>query len=686
MKSTCCCITVQLVLVMLIASPTVNEAVAVQMENAIAFQSCTSAQIDSSLMDMAVAPGDDFYQFANGAWLSGYSLPAGKGSYGFYDLSDEDNANSLIQLCTGDLDGRDTDPLARQLSHFVHAAQLQTPEENRLFLRQQVRPLAGARNFDELQRAICAGHLAGEDIFFAIHTPLPWETLPGNPLHLWQAGPLFQVCADPQASRDPEAVSEMKEAIVSLLTLGEYMPADAWRLAPAVLSIDSCIASVSMSDEDAWITANTRHPVSRRELEQLLPCWQWGDYFYALGVAKTDQVNLGQPDYFRELQRVFACYTLPELRAYSACRVIHSYSSVCSIPELSRWKAVRADYSKEDVAMFGGTDSVAFYVRRELPEILEHVYLRKWRDTGADARVREMVANLKTAFGRRLRTGRVLRGVALRHALEKLDAMRIDIGGPACPKAFAQVRVDSLGYLDCVMQMRTTRRRLLLDSVGQNLDPYRWWVPAYSTNAWYSTGLNRVTLPAGAVMQLYHTRTSPATQYAMLGSMIAHEMTHALDSNGIAYDARGRPKGFLTRLAESPSRRRFRRASQRVDSLYSAHLVLDSLYLDGEKELAENLADLGGVTISLEGLGLQLASQSEELNQNSLQEYFLAYAQKWREVLGAEALLKRASGWHAPPRYRTNLVLMQIEEFYRAYSIQPGQRMYLPAVERVSIW
>ena len=275
-------------------------------------------------------------------------------------------------------------------------------------------------------------------------------------------------------------------------------------------------------------------------------------------------------------------------------------------------------------------------------------------------------------------------GSIIRQAVLKLNQMKFKIGGPDGKTEFDDLDFDEDSFVGNIITFREYRNKLSFNKLGEKINSQKWTVYPQSTNAWYNVNRNDITLPAGGINEVYNPNADKAYNYGALGTRIAHEMTHGFDDTGRLYSENGKYESWWHKgeIAEFEVRK-----AQLIE-YYDNFTVLDSLHVNGKSTFGENLADLGGVEIAYDAYLLAAGNSADEIinGYTGKQRFFLAYAQKWREVFEDETLAKSLNGWHAPPKYRTNGVVYNVDEFYEAFSIEAGGKMSKSHNERIKIW
>lgn len=631
-------------------------------------------------------PGDDFYRFANGSWLKSASIPAGRSHYGFFTMTDERLDQDLLTL----MQPTNTPATADHVGRVVHALfasgldQEATDSIGLEALAPELRLIDSIETMVDVPPVLAHLHRIGVAAFFKIHRPLYWELAGTNYLYLRQRplGP-----ADNTIVGETPDESNMRDYRDFVTHIFEHLcedPTLAAARADQVIGIERQLAAQAMSADELRDFKANYNLLNHRELRKLLPGFDWKAFFSHLGAGEVSKVLVGQPAYFTEIGRVLVRGEWPVIRAYLKWVLVLEYA-----PHLS--SDFERSYRTFTAAMTGSSAPVRTraavmvdIVNRDLPEAMGALYLRRFFPDSTRIRVVRMFENLKRAFADRIRSHPWLTSRTRNRACKKLEAMRLRLGGPPMKLSHSELRLEDRAFVRNLMHVREYRMRDHLSRVGQPIDRSEWTVTAQSTNAWYQTSRNEIVLPAGGINELFRAKADAAFNYGVLGSRIAHEMTHGFDQQGRLYDDRGRRKNWWS----NKDVELFKNAAQKLVEYYSEFAVSDGTRVNGQRTLGENIADLGGLSISFDAYLLSLDGADAPVIDGftGRQRFFLAYAQKWRELLSEKAMQRRLAGWHAPPRFRTNGPVYQHSGFYESFPEAESGCMSVREDGRITIW
>lgn len=321
-----------------------------------------------------------------------------------------------------------------------------------------------------------------------------------------------------------------------------------------------------------------------------------------------------------------------------------------------------------------------------LGDAVGKVYVNSHFSPQTKARMGSLVSNVKLAFRKRIERADWLSKDTKEKAISKLSKMQAQIGYPEKWRGYTGIELEEGDLIGNINTLNVNKHNELRSKVGQTINTSDWWLPPHIPNAYYNQNRNEVVFTA-AILQppLFNLEVDEAVIYGVVGGLISHEMTHGFDDEGGDFDE----NGALRRWWSASSEDGFNKKSRVLVNQYNAYSVLDSLHINGEVTLGENIADLGSLNIALKAYKLSLNDKEPPVLDGftGLQRVFLGYAQIWRGKYRDEALrMSVKSGHHSPREFRVNGVVRNIPEFYTLFDITPEDSLYLPPNQRVEIW
>jgi putative endopeptidase len=610
--------------------------------------------------------GSDFYTWVNKEWLKHTRIPEFENDFG---VSEE------VERCVA----RHAQKL---LARFKENPR--TPEEQmyKTLAESCLHSAAQHTSVEYLQELLGTLHCiqSVEDVVkhFAVLNRCRFSSIFNFQYHITPSKQI-ELCIDSNSPGlpisyyyDPDKVKLYKE---TLKRLGELCHVEKLE---KIYAFEKTLVHLS---ENLW--SDTKYKCKGTTLLHKFPKFPWDTWFKESGLSDWKQRTLyyTSPRWIRRISRLLHEVPLHYWKTYLArCYIL---DSIHFLPP---------PFDEVDFDFFGRK---AQGQRRKLPQselFLEVVfdYLQDsfsrlfWKEVGDESLVTELEGfgkRLVTAGTNRLRTVDWLEPKTRDAAIEKIRAMRLECVRPTRWAPFTPCELDSKNLLKNIFSLGAQNTQSLLDRIGKQ---YMYWEEGlYRVNAYYFNENNEMMIPFGTVLSpFYDRRLGSAWNYGALGSIIGHEMCHGFDEDGKNYSAEGQKKKWWTRRDNREYRKR---ANQLID-LFNKQEI-EGQHVNGRKTLSENIADLGGVGISLQALKDELEGVSEEAKNSAYREFFIAYAVSWRTKVRQEKLLTALGvDPHAPASMRVNLVVSQFDEWYEAFGIEKDAELYRDPDDRIRIF
>ena len=644
-------------------------------------------------VDTAIRPGDDFFAYANGAWLRDTPIPAGKDR-----VTARSELNALGQRRVAQLmDDARAQPvgsLARKVADF-HAAYMNqaaieaagtTPIKPLLRQIDQVRDKAGLTRLigselradvDPLNLGVYhSAHVLGLSVEAGLHGEK-------NNLAFLVQGGLGLPHRDDYLNPSPEkqALRAAYAAyIAQVLTLVSAKPAGALPArAQAVLALETALAQSHATPQDSAEDHNADNLWTRADFSQKAPGMDWTAFFAAAGLAQQQEFVAWQPSALQGLAALVASTPIQTWADYLRFHAVDRYADVLPQAKAEAALALRGpqDVPREQRALAA--------TQKSMNEALGRLYAERYFPATYKARVQSIAANVITAFGHRLEGVNWMSPAAKSIARVKLQTLYFGLGYPEKWPHYTNLRVspkDPVGNLQRVAQWDY---RQALGQLGQAVDKRAWVMGAHTVGAVLLFQQNAYNFPA-ALLQApkFDATASDAANYGAIGAIIGHEVSHFIDTLGMEYDAAGALRKWWT----PEDTAQYQLATQALVTQYASYQALPDLAVNGQASLVENLADLGGLAAAFDAYRASIAGQglSKQALRLQDQQFFIGFARSWRSKLSDDALRKQiATDNHAPDALRIATV-RNLDAWYEAFDVLPGQRLYLEPKARLRIW
>jgi putative endopeptidase len=647
--------------------------------------------IDRSTFDLSVKPGDDFFQYVNGNWVKHNPIPPEYSRWGAFPKLRDDNLLALREILD-DLT-KQTETLTderRKLRDFYRTA-MDERTIQRLGaspLRQLLERIRRIDSENELIAEMGRLRASGIDALFNLSVEQDEKQSTRYVTRLDQGGlglPDRDYYIGP--SQDSKRVRKLyRQHVANMLGLLGDASNAASTGADAVMRIETNLAKASRTPVQLRDREAQYNRTSLAQLSTLTPRLNWKLYLSTIDVEGAKHVIVGQPEFFQRVNELLDSVSLDEWRTYLRWHLVHSMAAYLSSPfenENFRFYGQELRGVKE---MQPRWKRVVTAIDSQMGEALGKLYVEKHFPPAAKQRMDELVTNLMNAYRERIESRDWMGPKTKKLALLKLQAVMPKIGYPSKWRDYTALEIRPDSYADNVLRAQAFESRYWLSKVGQAVDRTEWHMTPPTVNAYYNPTLNEIVFPAGILQPPFFDMTADdAVNYGAIGAVIGHEITHGFDDQGSRSDAQGN----LVNWWAAEDRARFTGKTDKLVAQYDACVVLNDLHVNGRLTLGENIADLGGVTIAYAAYQKSLANAAAAVIDGFTgpQRFFIGYAQVWRgSVRDADLRVLIRTNPHSPTEFRTIVPLSNIEAFYAAFGVKPGNPMYRKPSDRVEVW
>jgi putative endopeptidase len=653
--------------------------------------------IDLRGMDRSVAPGDDFFRYANGTWLSTTEIPGDRPATGpdavLAELTTTRTADLIKEAAASAPAGSD----ARKVGDYYAAYMDEAGIEARGLKPLQPTLDAVAAIADRRGLARYLGGMLRADVDALNATDMYTDNVFG----VWVA----QDLNDPSrylpflmqggidmpdrayyledSARMEKIRGQLKDHIASVLALARVP--DPQGKAARVYELEKKIAQAHASREDSGDVKKSNNVWARAEFETKAPGLDWNELFSAAGLGAARDFGVWQPS------------AVTGISALAAGEPIETWKDYLTFHAVDHFANVLPDALGRERFAFHGTALAGVPTRRDrwkravdatsfaLGEAVGRLYVAKYFPPEAKARVEEMVKNLMAAFGRRIDALDWMSPATKARAKAKLAVLKVGVGYPDRWRDYsglAVARDDAFGNADRAERFEYERN---LRKLGQPVDRSEWVMTPQTVNAVNLPVMNALNFPAAMLQPPYFDPGRPAAMdYGAIGAVIGHEVSHSFDDSGALFDDTGRFRNWWT----DEDRKHFEAASERLAKQYDAYKPFPDLAVNGKLTLGENIADVAGLAASYDAYRLSLGGKPGPVvdGLTSDQQFFISFAQSWRQKVREPALRQQVLGdGHAPNEYRADTV-RNLGAWYGAFGVKAGQALYLSPDDRVQVW
>ena len=635
---------------------------------------------DTKNIDTRVRAQDDFYRYANGGWIAKTAIPADEARWGSFNTLRYDTEHQLKKIV------EDTkEPLVRNM----YASAMDMPRRNKLGSK----PLQGLRakvqsikTKEELLETLAYLHVLGVSGFWGTVVDQDSKDSTNYILHLWQGGlgmpeRDYYLLDTPEQKRVRDAY---KQHIKNMLKLTNHKSQTIQKIVDTIMRIETALAKVSMKKEDARDSEKVYHKLTVGQLQKLSPNVDWADYFMRTHVPGIKTLIVGQPEFFKAISAMIKTIPLEEWKTYLEWHVISSCAGLLSE------RFVRAQFAY--VKILTGQTKMRALWRRALGatgvvgDALGEEYVKRYFPAASKHTMDALVSDLFDVYESRIKKLDWMSAATKRKATVKLRAMKRKIGYPSKWEKYKGLSIEAGDYFGNMLRAAQWHHRKQMRKLRKPIDRAEWFMYPHTVNAYYHSNLNEIVFPA-AILQwpFFDPRADMAVNYAGIGSVIGHEITHGFDDQGSKFDAKGNMKSWWT----TADRKRFMQKSKQFVSQANEVEVEPGVHINGQLTLGENMADMGGLVIAYEAYQryLKKAGRNMVAGLSPEERFFLGYAQMERELSRPEVKkLAALTDPHAEASWRINGPLSNFEPFHQTFNLKKGDKLYRPLTSRAQIW
>jgi putative endopeptidase len=661
-------------------------------------------------MDRSVRPGDDFLHYANGAWIQRTEIPPDRSYVGVWsslgDLNRKRSADLIEEVAKTNAPAGST---ARKIADLYNSYMDEAAIEAKGLapLRSHLDSIAAIRNKRDLARALGEGLRADVDPLnntnFHTTNLFGLWVAPGfdDPEHyaayLLQGG--IEMPDRDYYLSDSDSMKVIRDKyqshVSALLKLAGYT--DTELRTQRIMELEHAIAEkhVSLADNQDIHKANNKWKTS--DLAAKAPGIDWAEYFRAAGLSGQGSFFVWQPSAVTGESALVASVALDTWKDWLAFHMIEDYADVLpkafAHERFAFFATTLTGIAQQRPRWQRGVDlvnspyqySVIEPGRGVLDDALGQIYVRHYFTPEAKAQVQALVANLIAAFRHRIDALTWMDPATKAEAQAKLKTLYVGIGYPEAWRDYSGYDVkpgDVFGNLwrGSLFDYHNSVARL-----GHSVDRKEWCMSPQTVNAVNLPLQNALNFPAAVLQPPFYDPLAPAAvNYGAIGSIIGHEISHTFDTEGSAFDAKGGVRNWW----KDADLAHFNADTARLAAQYDAYKPFPDLALNGKQTLAENIADLAGISAAYDGYLASVAGKTAPVENgfSSDQQFFLAFAGNWKSKEREAALRQDVmTDGHSPDEFRAATV-RNIDAWYAAFDVQPGQKLYLTPADRVRIW
>lgn len=649
----------------------------------------TQSYFDKSSMDSTVKAGDNFFLYANGAWMKTAVIPDDQSGWGSFYTLYEENLKKLKGLLEDAAKSKSAKGTTEQKLGDYYASGMDTVTIDKLGaqpLKEGLAKIDAVKDYKELMTLIADMSAHGDGELIGLYVGADEKNSSQNIAIFYQTG--TSLPEKEYYTRKDSASEASRKALVAyaekMFLLTGVDAATATKNANSILALETEIAKTHRTPVEMRDPQANYNKMSVADLEKMSPNISWANYFMKLGV-KVDSANVGQPGYYTGLSKLLVSQPIDAWKTKLKFDYINDNAGLLSKDFATASFEFGKTFSgqKKDSERW---KKMTNRVNGGLGEMLGQIYVKKYFNETAKQRMDELVNNLEKAFDNRIQNLDWMSAPTKERATTKLHTFLKKIGYPEKWKNYDDVTIDKNDFFANANSVRMHNHKEEMDKIGKPVDRMEWGMSPPTVNAYYNPTNNEIVFPAGILQfPFFDANADDAINYGAIGMVIGHEMTHGFDDQGCQYDEKGNMKNWWS----SADSIKFKAKTGAVINQYNNYVVLNDLHVNGALTLGENLADIGGLAISYDAF--KMTKQGKDTVRidgfTPDQRFFLGYAQVWRLKNRDEILRTRINtDPHSPEMFRVNGPAANFDPFYAAFDIQPTDKMYIKPEERAHIW
>jgi putative endopeptidase len=644
-------------------------------------------------MDSTVKPGDDFFKFATGNWMKNNPIPASERRWGISNLVRNDIYQKLLKISEeAAADQNAKKGSNRQRIGDFWATGMDTASIEKLGIKpleEKFAMINSIKSVDDLMRTIADFQIYAGSPLFGMYIGQDEMNSEKYLLHFYQGG-IGLPNRDYYFNNDPRTKNireEYKTHLSKMFMLLGDEKGTAEKNSRTVFKMETDLAKASKTLEELRDPYANYNKMPLSSMNKLAPSVKWNEVMEIMGID-ADTVVVGQPDFLRQAEKSVHDYSIDDWKTYLRWNLVNNFAS-----------ELNSDFDKQNFAFYGATMTGAKEQRPRWKRILDQeeiflgdalgqLYVDAFVSPEMKKRYDKLVTSMMDTYRERIEKLDWMTDSTRQKALHKLSKVERKVCYPDKWRDYSSLNISRVSYINNVINCRRWQYQYYVDKLGKPVDRDEWEMTPQTYNAYYNPSNNEIVLPAAQFLipGLEDSLADDAIIYGYAAaSTIGHEITHGFDDEGRQFDEKGNLRNWWT-AQDSVN---FSQRAEKLAKQFSDYVVLDSLHVNGRASLGENIADLAGVVIGLEAFKkTEQYKKGEKIDGlTPLQRYFLGYTLGWLgHARDASLAMQVMTDVHAPNFLRVNGPFANVPEFYEAFGIKEGDKMWRPDSLRVKIW
>ena len=646
--------------------------------------------IDSSNMNLSVKPGQNFYDYANGDWIKNNPIPPSKTSWGSFLVLRDASLTALKNILEDAAKNPEKNRLMKMTGDFYASGMDSIAIEKLGFepIKNDLANIDKINTVQDLVKEIASMRVNGiASPLFGFYIDQDDRNASKYIAKFGQGGTSLPD-RDYYLKNDARITNIRKEFLLYMTDLFKMVGTDSAKAklqADNILALETQLAKAQYSRVEMRDPVKLYHKFFVDDFSKTTTNINWKNLMQQMNVTGQDSILVSNPAFLKTVDSLLTATPLATWKAYLQWYIIKNSVAYLSNDFVDR-NFIFSKVLSGQKEITPRWQRMSGLVDNNLGELLGQLYVAQYFKPEAKIRMIELVKNLQQTFKDRIKKLDWMSASTKAKAIIKLDAFTKKIGYTDKWKTYDGLVITRNNFLENIRNANRWGYKDNIDRLGKPIDKTEWGLTPPTINATYSPSKNQITFPAGILQfPFFDFAADDAINYGGIGAVIGHEMTHGFDDQGRQFDADGNLRDWWT----ADDAKQFKTKADMVVSQYDAYTVLDTLHVNGKLTLGENLADLGGLAIAYEAFKKTPQGKTTTKIEGFTpdQRFFLSWAQVWRSsYLPETAAQLILTDPHSPNQYRTNGIVSNMDEFYKAFDVKPGDKMYKPVDKRIRIW
>lgn len=645
-------------------------------------------------IDTTFKPGDDFFDYANGKWFKENPIAASEQSSGIWQVIQDTINSQILKICKSSASVANPEKGSNKQKigdfYFSGMDSINLNKTGIAAIQKYLDQIDAIKDFDQLATMASFIHRSTGSPLFAFGVAQDSKISSKNAVQIWQGG-----LSLPERSyyfdTDEKAVQirkKFEQHLENMFRILKYDEPKAKAAAANHMKLETALASASRKKEDTRDPHKNYNKLSFKKLTELTPNFNWQNFIQGAGLQNVDTVIVGQPEFLSALNISLKKFTLEDWKnylKYSFTRGISMYLDDATYQETFSFYSQAIRGIKQPKPRW---KRVVEETDGYLGELIGQVYVTEYLPAGTKEKLVEIGNAVKSVYAERIKNLDWMSTATKEKALKKLGSMIMKVGYPDKWKDLSSLEISRTSFAENAVNANLWHFGYMISKFGKPVDRTEWEMQPQNYNAYYNPSNNELVVPGCNIIVPGYERkmADDAILYSIIGgSTFGHEMTHGFDDMGSKFDANGNLNNWWTKDDSI----KFYSKTKMIVKQFNQYNPVDSLHINGELTQGENIADLGGIIMGYEAFKKteQYKNNEKITNLTPDQRFFLGFALAWMVDMRPEAIANQVrSDEHSPAKYRVIGTLSNMPEFYKAFGVKEGDKMWRADSLIVRIW